>query len=87
MIENLLDQLRQLWLFKVAVLWAAIDIVVIMTGWYAVRVVKRRFPNWWKRTIVDTAPPELDELVDEAMAGETTQPSAGQARTLGTGTK
>jgi hypothetical protein len=82
MIESLLDQLRQLWLFKVTILWAAIDLVVIITGWYAVTVIKRRFPNWWKRTIADTAPPELDALVDEEIAGETTQSSAGQARTL-----
>jgi hypothetical protein len=62
MAENWLASLTQIWLVKLLILWVAIDIITIATGWYGVKVIRQRFPNWWKNNIADIAPPELDYL-------------------------
>ena len=38
------------------VIWVAIDIVIIASGWYLVNVVKPRYPGWWRRMVVDEEP-------------------------------
>jgi len=82
MIEIWFAQLSQLWLFKFAVFWAAIDLFMIATGWYAVTVIKPKFPDWWKRTIVDMVPAELEALYDEEIDGEVIRTLSKQASTL-----
>jgi hypothetical protein len=44
------------WLLKLLVIWFSIDVVVIATGWYALKVIRRQFPNWWRQVIVDDMP-------------------------------
>lgn len=39
-------------LFKFLVLWLAIDVVILSTSWYAITVIRPRFPAWWERNIV-----------------------------------
>lgn len=82
MTEIWLEQLSQLWLFRFAVLWAAIDLFIIATGWYAVTVIKPKFPDWWKRTIVDVVPAELEALYDEEIDKEVIRTLSRQASTL-----
>jgi len=40
-------------LLKVGVIWLSIDIVTIATGWYAVTVIKPRWPAWWRRVVAN----------------------------------
>jgi hypothetical protein len=47
------------WLLKLVVIWISIDIVTIATGWYAINVIKPRFPNWWRQVIIADADPEI----------------------------
>jgi hypothetical protein len=44
------------WLFKLVVIWLSLDVLIIATGWYAVKAIKPLFPNWWKEVIADNAP-------------------------------
>ena len=44
------------WLLKFTVIWLSLDILIIATAWYAVNILKPRFPRWWKRVIVDDEP-------------------------------
>lgn len=48
-------------LFKIVVLWIAVDTVLIATGWFFATTVKSLWPSWWRRAVVDEAPP-LAEL-------------------------
>ena len=50
------------WLLQLIVIWLSIDILVIITGWYAVTTIKPYFPNWWKRTIADVEPEMVETL-------------------------
>jgi hypothetical protein len=43
-------------LLRLTVAWLSISIVVISTCWYAVTIIKPRFPNWWKQVVVDDDP-------------------------------
>lgn len=38
------------------ILWLSLDIIIVATGWYMVATIKPRYPNWWRRTIVDDEP-------------------------------
>ncbi|MFQ5612725.1 MAG: hypothetical protein ACE5H9_11395 [Anaerolineae bacterium] len=40
-------------LLKILVIWFAINVVILATSWYATTVIKPRFPEWWKRNIID----------------------------------
>ena len=44
------------WLVKLVVIWMSIDILMLATSWYGVTVIKPRYPDWWKRVIVDHEP-------------------------------
>ena len=44
------------WLLKFTVIWLSIDILIFASSWYAVTVIKPRWPNWWKRVVVDVDP-------------------------------
>ena len=50
-------------LLRFLVVWFSIDVVVIATGWYFVRVINRQFPNWCKRVICDYGP-EMEQELD-----------------------
>lgn len=41
------------WLLDFSVVWLSIDIIIMATGWYLATTIKPRYPNWWKRVIVD----------------------------------
>ncbi|GIK41652.1 MAG: hypothetical protein BroJett011_54850 [Chloroflexota bacterium] len=43
------------WFLRVAVIWLAIDILVIASVWYAVTTIKPICPNWWRRVVADSA--------------------------------
>ena len=45
-----------IWWIKFAVIWFSIDIVIIAIGWYALAVIKPRYPEWWRRVIADYDP-------------------------------
>ena len=47
-------------LLKLAIIWLCIDTIIIATGWYLIAAIRPRFPNWWRRVIVDVdeAPPD-----------------------------
>ena len=70
MTENWLASLPQIWLVKLLILWVAIDLIAIASGWYGFKVIRQEFPIWWKNNIADMAPPELDyiqEIPDETV--------------------
>lgn len=46
-----------MFLFKIAVLWIAGDTILVATGWYLATTVSPMCPDWWRRVIVDEAPP------------------------------
>ena len=33
--------------------WATIDAIIIAVGWCFVTVIKPRYPEWWRRVIVN----------------------------------
>ena len=44
------------WVLKFTVIWLSIDILIFATSWYAITVIRPRWPNWWKQVIVDVEP-------------------------------
>jgi hypothetical protein len=44
------------WLLKLGVVYLGIDVFTIATAWYAATVIKARWPDWWKRVVVDDEP-------------------------------
>ncbi|MBN1218814.1 MAG: hypothetical protein JXM69_07795 [Anaerolineae bacterium] len=44
------------WWLKFVVLWLCLDVVILSTVWYAINEIRPRYPNWWKRVIVDDDP-------------------------------
>ena len=44
------------WVLKFTVIWLSIDILIFATSWYAITIIKPRWPNWWKQVIVDVEP-------------------------------
>jgi hypothetical protein len=46
-------------LLEFLVIWFSIDVVVLVTGWYAVFTIRPRFSDWWKQHIVDE--PKLEQ--------------------------
>ena len=44
------------WLVKLGILCICLDVVIIVTLWYFVKIVKPRFPDWWQRVVVDEEP-------------------------------
>jgi hypothetical protein len=43
-------------LLKLVVIWLSIDVLIISTGWYAVKVIRPLSPNWWRQVIADNEP-------------------------------
>ena len=41
------------WLLNFSLIWLSIDVIIIATAWYLVTVIRPRYPNWWRRVIVD----------------------------------
>jgi len=41
------------WLLKAAIIWLSIDVITLATYWYAAAEIRPRFPDWWRRVIVD----------------------------------
>jgi len=39
------------WWLQLIVLWISLDVVIISTGWYAIKTIKPYFPKWWERHI------------------------------------
>ncbi len=52
------------WLLNFLITWLSIDVVLIATGWYANKVVRAYFPNWWKQVIWDDPPDTSSELAE-----------------------
>ena len=44
------------WFLYLLVIWLSFDIIVVATAWYAWAVIAPRYPNWWKRVVVDVEP-------------------------------
>lgn len=44
-------------LLKFVTIWFIIDAIIIAVGGYFIAVIKPRYPDWWRRTIADKAPP------------------------------
>ncbi|GIK41743.1 MAG: hypothetical protein BroJett011_55760 [Chloroflexota bacterium] len=44
------------WFLKLLVIWLSFDVVVIASGWYLVRAIKPKFPNWWRQAVADERP-------------------------------
>lgn len=44
------------WLLSFSVIWLSIDIIIFATGWYLVTTIKPRYPEWWRRVVVDEKP-------------------------------
>jgi len=44
------------WLLKFTVIWISIDIVIAATIWYGISTIRPRYPNWWRRVVVDDEP-------------------------------
>ncbi len=41
---------------KLGIIWLCLDAVIIATSWYLITAIGPRFPNWWRRVIVDEDP-------------------------------
>jgi hypothetical protein len=48
------------WLLKLGFIWLGINILIIVTGWYLVSTLSRRFPEWWRRVVVDEIPADTE---------------------------
>ena len=44
------------WLFKFAVVWMGLSIMIMATWWYLVTTIKPLCPDWWRRVVVDEEP-------------------------------
>lgn len=44
------------WLFQLVILWFAVSLFVVATGWYASSLVPRLWPGWWREVVVDIEP-------------------------------
>ena len=47
------------WWLKLIVIWLSIDALIIAAAWYAVAVIKPRYPAWWKQVVVDDDPNDI----------------------------
>jgi hypothetical protein len=45
-----------IWFLKILLLWLSFDVVVIASALYLVRVIRPKFPNWWRQVVVDDKP-------------------------------
>jgi hypothetical protein len=45
-----------IWFLKFLIVWLSFDVVVIASALYLVRVIKPKFPNWWRRVVADDRP-------------------------------
>jgi hypothetical protein len=41
---------------KIAILWLALDMVILASVWYAVSTIRPLFPRWWRAFVCDRAP-------------------------------
>jgi hypothetical protein len=44
------------WLLKIIIIWLCLDVVIIATGWFLTNTISSRYPDWWRRMIVDKDP-------------------------------
>ena len=44
------------WLYDFLVIWLSMDILIFATAWYASTVIPPRWPDWWRRVVVDIEP-------------------------------
>ncbi|MBE7551285.1 MAG: hypothetical protein HS126_09460 [Anaerolineales bacterium] len=59
------------WFLKLLVVWLSVDVVVIASGLYLIRVIKPRFPNWWRQAVADERPSVKVIQFDRAESGWT----------------
>jgi hypothetical protein len=43
-------------LLKLSVIWVSASIIVISTAWYLAVTIPQRWPDWWRRVVVDSDP-------------------------------
>jgi hypothetical protein len=48
------------WLLKLGLIWLSINILIIVIGWYLISILSRRFPEWWRRVMVDEIPADTE---------------------------
>ena len=41
------------WLLNFFIVWIGVDIIIFASVWYLVTTIRPRYPNWWKRVVVD----------------------------------
>lgn len=46
-------------LINFAIIWFSISILIIATGWYLTVTIPRRWPDWWRRVVVDADPYDI----------------------------
>ncbi len=50
-----------IWWLKLTVIWLSIiDVLIVALAWYATTYLKPRYPELWKRVIVDDEPDHFD---------------------------
>ena len=40
-------------LLKFAAIWLVIDTIIVTVMWYLAKIIKPRYPDWWRRMITD----------------------------------
>ena len=50
---------------RIAAIWFSISILVIATSWYLTATIPQRWPDWWRRIVVDEDPFDLEEEAAE----------------------
>ena len=46
------------WILIFILLWLCLDVVIIVAMWSFTKIVRSRFPDWWRRNIADEEPSE-----------------------------
>jgi hypothetical protein len=44
------------WWLEFIIMWLCLDLIILMVIWSGIRVIKPRYPYWWKRVIADDDP-------------------------------
>ena len=42
------------WILEAVVIWIGISIVLIATIWYGGTTLSQLWPDWWRRTVIDS---------------------------------